>query len=168
MKKHIIGNEKDNNSPTMEYVSSIEHNAMLRLADVYLVYAEAILGNNATTADADALLYFNKVRTRAGVEPAPMLDIDSVYRERRIEFVFEGQYWLDMVRLSYYNPQKAVNMLNAQSRVTFSYNAGTGIATPTTGGSTPLPATPSSFTLPIPASELTSAPKLAEPPVPYY
>lgn len=168
MKKHIIGNEKDNNSPTMDYVSSIEHNSVLRLADVYLIYAEAILGNNATTADADALLYFNKVRTRAGIDPAPMLNIDTIYQERRIEFAFESQYWLDMVRLSYYNPQKAVNMLNSQQRVTFSYNAGTGVATPTTGGDTPLPATPSSFTLPLPASELTSDPKLAEPPVRYY
>jgi hypothetical protein len=168
MKKHIIGNEKDNNSPTMDYVSSIEHNAILRLADVYLVYAEAILGNNATTMDNDALFYFNQVRIRAGVDPAPDLDIDSIYRERRIEFVFEGQYWLDLVRLSYYNPTKAVNMLNAQQRVTFSYNAGTGVATPTTGGTAPLPATPASFTLPIPASELTADPKLAEPAVPYY
>ena len=168
MKKHIIGNEKDNNSPTMDYTSSIEHNSILRLADVYLVYAEAILGNNASTANADALLYFNKVRTRAGVEPAPMLTMDSIYRERRVEFVFEGQYWLDLVRLSYYNPTKAVNILNGQSRVTFSYNAATGVATPATGGTAPLPATPGSFTLPIPAAELTAAPKLVEPPVPYY
>lgn len=168
MKKHIIGNEKDNNAPTMDYVSSIEHNAILRLADVYLVYAEAILGNNATTADDDALLYFNKVRTRAGVEPVTMLDIDSIYKERRIEFAFEGQYWLDLVRLSYYNPQKAVNILNKQQRVTFTYNAGTGVATPVTGSDIPLPATPSSFVLPIPAAEMTSAPKLAEPPIPYY
>jgi hypothetical protein len=168
MKKHIIGNEKDNNAPTMDHVSSIEHNSMLRLADVYLVYAEAILGNNATTADNDALLYFNKVRIRAGVDPAPVLNIDSIYNERRIEFVFEGQHWLDLVRLSYYNPQKAVDILNNQQRVTFSYDAGTGVATPSTGGDTPLPATPGSFLLPIPASELASDPKLAEPPVPYY
>jgi hypothetical protein len=48
--------------------SSPEHNAILRLADVYLVYAEAILGNDGTTSDADALAYFNKVRARAGVD----------------------------------------------------------------------------------------------------
>jgi len=116
MKKHIIGNEKDNNAPTMDIWSSVEHNAILRLADVYLVYAEAILGNNASTTDADAMLYFNKVRARAGVDPAPMLDIDTVLQERRVEFAFEGQYWLDLVRLSYYNPQKAVGMVNNQQR----------------------------------------------------
>src|ERR1035437_10720855 len=75
LKKHIIGNAKDNNSPTMDIWSSIEHNALLRLADVYLIYAEAILGNNATTSDADALMYFNKVRTRAGVHPVSSLDV---------------------------------------------------------------------------------------------
>ena len=47
MKKHIIGTKKDNNVPIMTLTSSAEHNALLRLADVYLVYAEAILGNNA-------------------------------------------------------------------------------------------------------------------------
>lgn len=167
MKKHIIGNEKDNNSPTMDIWSSIEHNSMLRLADVYLVYAEAILGNSPSTTDADALFYFNKVRTRAGITSAPMVDIDSIYKERRIEFAFEGQLWMDLVRLSYYNPIKAVAYLNNQQRVTFTYNASTGVATPETGGSAALPATISSFTLQIPASETTSNPKLAEPPVPY-
>ncbi|MDP4218511.1 MAG: RagB/SusD family nutrient uptake outer membrane protein [Bacteroidota bacterium] len=169
MKKHIIGNEKDNNAPTMDIWSSIEHNSILRLADVYLIYAEAILGNNTTTTDPDALLYFNKVRNRAGVDPAPMLGIDTVLRERRVEFAFEGQYWMDLVRLSYYNPQKAVNILNNQQRVTFTYDPNTGTATPgTSSGGSIVPATISSFTLEIPASELTADPKLAQPPVPYY
>jgi len=168
MKKHIIGNEKDNNAPTMDIWSSVEHNAILRLADVYLVYAEAILGNNTTTTDADAMLYYNKVRTRAGVDPAPVLDIDTILRERRVEFAFEGQYWIDLVRLSYYDPQKAVGILNNQQRVTFTYEPTTRIATPATGGSSVVPATISSFTIQIPASELTADPKLAEPPVPYY
>jgi len=169
MKKHIIGNEKDNNAPTMDIWSSVEHNSILRLADVYLVYAEAILGNNASTTDADALLYFNKVRTRAGVDPAPMLDADTLMRERRIEFGFEGQYWLDLVRLSYYNPDKAVYIINHQQRMTFSYDPVTGVATPDTASApTILPATISAFTLQIPSSELTADPKLAQPAVPYY
>lgn len=173
MKKHIIGNEKDNSSPTMDYWSSIEHNAVLRLADVYLVYAEAILGNNASTADGDALTYFNAVRKRAGVDPAPVLNADTILRERRVELAFEGQYWTDLVRLSYYQPTKAIDILNAQdathSREPFSYDAKTHKATrDTTGASYALPATISAFTLQIPASELGADPKLAQPPVPYY
>lgn len=169
MKKHIIGNEKDNNAPTMTMWSSPEHFAMLRLADVYLVYAEAILGNNATTSDGNALLYFNKVRTRAGVDPVTVLNADTILKERRVELAFEGQYWIDLVRLSYYNPTKAVNILNTQKRYTFTYDPKTHTAKRDTTTAVPtLPATISSFTLPIPAAEVTTDPKLAQPPVPYY
>ena len=173
MKKHIVGNEVDNSAPLMDLWSSPEHDAILRLADVYLIYAEAILGNNASTTDADALLYFNKVRARAGVDPVASLDIDVIYRERRIEFAFEGQYWTDLVRLSYYNPQKAIDIVNNQQRVTFKYDPVLGLATPTAAGDdggpvTFQPATISSFSMPLPASELTADPKLADAPVPYY
>lgn len=169
MKKHIVGNEKDNNAPTMTIWSSPEHNAILRLADVYLVYAEAILGNNTTTTDADALMYFNKVRTRAGVDPLTVLSFDDILQERRVEFAFEGQYWIDLVRLSYYNPTKAVNILNTQKRYTFTYDPVAHVAKPDTTTAVPtLPATPSSFTLQIPGAELSTDPKLAQPPVPYY
>jgi hypothetical protein len=167
MKKHIIGNDVDNSSPLMDLWSSPEHDAMLRLADVYLIYAEAILGNNTTTTDADALLYFNKVRERAGVDPATSLDIDTILKERRIEFAFEGQYWMDLVRLSYWNPTKALSILNTQDRRLFTYAA--GVATPATGTiATVVPATTSSFTIQIPASELTADPKLADNPVSYF
>ena len=173
LKKHIIGNEKDNNSPTMDIWSSIEHTTILRLADVYLVYAEAILGNNATTNDGDALTYFNKVRTRAGVDPVAMLDPVTLRTERRVELAFEGQYWMDLVRYSYYDPANAVKVLNDQdathSRISFTYDPTTKTATrDTIAPPITLPATISSFTLPIPSSELTSDPKLAQPPVPYY
>jgi hypothetical protein len=167
MKKHIIGNEKDNNSPSMTFTASIEHDALLRLADVYLIYAEAILGNNGSTSDGEALKYFNKVRTRAGLDPVATINIDDILKERRIEFAFEGQYWLDLVRLSYWNPTKAVNILNNQKRVTFKYE--NGVATPDAPiGTAIIPATISSFTLQLPASELTADPNLAEPPVKYY
>jgi hypothetical protein len=167
MKKHIIGNEKDNNSPSMTFTASIEHDALLRLADVYLIYAEAILGNNGSTADGEALKYFNKVRARAGVDSVSTINMDGILKERRIEFAFEGQYWLDLVRLSYWNPTKAVKMLNDQQRVTFSY--ANGVATPDPPiGTAVVPATIPSFTLQIPASELAADPNLAEPPVKYY
>ncbi|CAN5518217.1 RagB/SusD family nutrient uptake outer membrane protein [soil metagenome] len=171
MKKHIVGNEKDNTSPTMDQNSSVEHNALLRLADVYLVYAEAILGNNGTTSDNNALTYFNAVRSRAGVDPVTAISMDDMLKERRIEFALEGQYWSDLVRLSYYNPQKAVDMLNSQQNITFSYAAGVGTPTPAGSAGGPIaivPATISNFTLQLPASDVASDPSLAEPPVPYY
>jgi len=166
LKKHIVGTATDNNSSTMDLWSSIEHNTILRLADVYLVYADAILGNNASTTDAEALKFFNKVRTRAGVDPAPLIDADTLFRERRIELVYESQFWFDLVRLSYYNPKKAIDAINNQKRQLFTYS--NGIATPTPYNVAITPATINTFTLPLPATELTANPKLSEPPVAYY
>jgi hypothetical protein len=166
LKKHIIGTNKDNNAPTMDLVSSTEHNSLLRLADVYLIYAEATLGNNPSTSDPDALLYFNRVRTRAGVDPVSSITGDMIIRERRIELAAESQYWTDLVRLSYYDPTKAINMLNSEQRVNFTYD--NGVATPGTPYGVITPATIGSFTFPIPSSEITANPKLSEAPVPYY
>ncbi|MDR7210276.1 RagB/SusD family nutrient uptake outer membrane protein [Flavobacterium piscis] len=168
MKKHIIGNEVDNNSPTMTATSSIEHNSLLRLADIYLIYADAVLGNNASTTDAAALTYFNKVRTRAGVDPVTVLNTDVILNERRVEFACEGEYWYDLVRLSYYNPQKAVSILGNQKRVPFDYVKSTAIATPKDPIAPISPATFGTFTLELPASEIIANPKLNEPAVPYY
>lgn len=166
LKKHVVGTAADNNSPTMDLWSSIEHNHILRLADVYLIYAEAILGNNASTTDPEALKYFNKVRGRAGVDPAPLIKADTIFRERRIEFAYESQFWFDLVRLSYYDSKKAEDAINGQKRQLFTYS--NGIATPVPYNVAITPADANTFTLPIPATELTADPKLAEPPVPYY
>lgn len=166
LKKHIIGTNVDNNAPTMTHTSSTEHNSLLRLADVYLLYAEAILGNNTTTTDEDALLYFNKVRERAGIDPVTSLHADSLFKERRIELAAESHFWEDMVRLSYYYPTKAINFLNNQERTTFSYSE-EGVATKGDAWGAITPATVGTFTFPVPSSELTANPLLAEPPVPY-
>ena len=73
-----------------------------------------------------------------------------------------------MVRLSYWNPGKALSIINAQNRAFFNYDA--GVATPDPNGPVVpvLPATASSFTLQIPATELTANPKLTEAPVKYF
>ena len=167
LKKHIIGTNKDNNAPTMTLTSSSEHNALLRLSDVYLVYAEAILGNNATTSDPEALKYFNLVRTRAGVDNLTSLNEDIILKERRIELAAESQYWFDLVRLSYFNPSKAISMLNNQKRVSFSVGSD-GKVTPNAPYNSITQATINTFTLPIPSADITANPKLLEPAVPYF
>lgn len=165
LKKHIIGTSKDN-GVSMTLTSSAEHNALLRLADVYLLYAEAIMGNNTSTTNADALLYFNRVRTRAGLDPVSVIEKDSLLKERRIELAAEGHYWFDLVSLSYYDPVKAVNLLNGQERVLFDYED--GVATPRDPLAEITPATTNSFKFPIPSSEVTANPNLSKAPVPYY
>ena len=168
VKKHVVGTAADNNAPTMDLWSSTEHNTVLRLADVYLIYAEAILGNNSSTSDSRALEYFNAVRTRAGVPMVTGITPASLMTERRIELAFEGQYWFDLVRLSYYNPQAAITSINNQQREQFTYDPSTGIETVVPSNLLITPATIATFTLPIPANDQTADPKLLQPPVAYY
>ena len=94
------------------------HLAWLRLAEVYLIYAEAILGNNPSTDDADAMEYFNKVRKRAGLEPQNSITYEDIRRERRLELCLEGQYWYDLVRRAYYKQQEVLNYITGQDRGT--------------------------------------------------
>ena len=91
---------------------------MLRLAEVYLIYAEAVLGNNPSTDDADAMEYFNKVRKRAGLEPKSSISYEDIRRERRLELCLEGQYWYDLVRRAYYKQQEVLNYITGQDRGT--------------------------------------------------
>jgi hypothetical protein len=125
---------------------------ILRYADVLLIYAEATLGANASTSDAQALAAFNKVRTRAGLPVKNSITLDDILKERRVEFAFEGDYWFDIQRQGF---AKAKQIIEAQNR---------GTAT------TPLYVT---FTqnymhLPIPAGEILQDPALAQPAVAYY
>ena len=73
---------------------------IIRFADVLLEYAEAFNEKNGpATAAYDAL---NRIRVRAGLNPLSGLTKeqfrDSVYHERRLEFVYEHQRWFDLVR----------------------------------------------------------------------
>jgi len=75
----------------------------LRLADVILLYAEA-LNENADTpaARTSALAELNKVRNRAGLAnstASTQADVrTAILNERRLELALEGQRWFDLVR----------------------------------------------------------------------
>lgn len=170
LKKHIIGNEKDLNLPLMTNTASPEHTILLRLADIYLVYVEAVLGNNGTTSDGQALRYFNQIRQRAGLGPVSSIDNDALFKERRLELAGEGEYWFDIVRLSYYNESKALDLLNGgvDRRTKIEINANTGAVT--SGGSYGVitPATSKTFKLPVPSTEVSANPYLLEDAVPVH
>ncbi|MDE6692077.1 MAG: RagB/SusD family nutrient uptake outer membrane protein, partial [Muribaculaceae bacterium] len=91
---------------------------ILRLSDVYLIYAEAVLGNQESTSDASALDAFNAVRGRAvpGVNPLSSITFENIWKERRLELAMEGDRWYDFVRLSYYDPQRAIDEIKNQRR----------------------------------------------------
>jgi hypothetical protein len=95
---------------------------ILRLADVYLIYAEAILGNNETTSDPEALKVFNAVRKRSISSHTDVASIsfEDIFKERRLELALECDNWYDFVRLHYYRPELAKQWLNAQERGSYS------------------------------------------------
>ncbi|WP_291857299.1 RagB/SusD family nutrient uptake outer membrane protein [Marinilabilia sp.] len=144
---------------------------MLRLAEVYLIYAEAILGNNASTTDATALEYFNKVRERAGMPSKSEITYEDIRYERRIELAMEGQYWYDLVRRSYYRQQEVLNYVNdAQDRaVQYEYDEATGtyVEGDENTAQQVATATAEDLLLPYPESELVQNPLLREDPVTY-
>ena len=74
---------------------------LYRLADVYLMYAEA--SNRAEgTPNANAIDYVNKIRARANLAPIGTLSQTAfeqeVWLQRYFELCFEGKMWFDMIR----------------------------------------------------------------------
>jgi len=67
----------------------------IRLADTYLMEAEALLQAGSNAARALALL--TAVRARVGLAPVPAT-LANVYTERRFELALEGHRWFDLVR----------------------------------------------------------------------
>ena len=113
--KHLYGNNYDhelalNLSPlTMAYQLPTH---LLRLSDVYLIYAEAVVNTN----NADALKYVNLVRERAGAAPLQSVSFQDIWKERRLELACEGDRWYDFVRRSYYDMDACIAELKAQKR----------------------------------------------------
>ncbi|RYY61640.1 MAG: RagB/SusD family nutrient uptake outer membrane protein [Chitinophagaceae bacterium] len=184
VKKYVVGKAEDvggqaaqQNYPNNTY--------MQRLAEIYLIYAEAEIGNGSSTTDATAVQYFNMVRTRSGLAPfttthpvtnAPTpLTLDHIFKERVLEFAMEGMAWYDLVSLHYYNPQKAYSILNSQDRGFYNItpdafpNPTSWTIRKTSWATTErtINANDGNFRLPIPSAEITQAPNLTKPAVDY-
>jgi hypothetical protein len=86
---------------------------ILRLSDIYLIYAEASLLTGNSTA---ALEYVNKVRARANAKLLDSVEIGDIWKERRLELALEGDNWYDYVRRSYYDADGCIAELKAQRR----------------------------------------------------
>lgn len=71
----------------------------MRLAEVYLNYAEAVVENGSGFGDKElAENYLNALRRRAGHTDRISLTLESVLKERRVEMAFEGKRFWDMNR----------------------------------------------------------------------
>lgn len=95
---------------------------LLRMADVYLISAEAHLlaGDKGKATE-----YVNAVRARAygdkfdeATDAIKNLTYEDIWKERRLELAFEGDRWYDFVRRSYYEMDEVIAELKAQKRNT--------------------------------------------------
>jgi starch-binding outer membrane protein, SusD/RagB family len=187
IKKYVIGQGKDFGIPTIQPQRYPNNTYMMRLAEMYLIYVEATLGNNASTTDAIAVSYFNQIRNRAGLPnyadpvtnaPRP-ITIDAILNERFKEFAIEGMAWYDLVSLHYWNAQKAYDILNSQDRGFYwiepdvrNAPASNWVIKKTPWANPPanprkINANPGNFRIPIPAVEMAQAPWLSAPAVDY-
>ncbi|MCB2409759.1 RagB/SusD family nutrient uptake outer membrane protein [Hymenobacter lucidus] len=88
------GNPNAFNSPDNTYV--------VRLAEMYLTYAEA--ANEQGSPAADVLAKLNEVRKRAGLADFPAAGATKevlraeIDKQRRLELAFEGERWYDLLR----------------------------------------------------------------------
>lgn len=110
------GHLKQQYSPLNTYI--------MRLADVYLIKAEAVLGNADETSNQSGLDAINAVRKRAKVKPLTKYGLEDLIKERRKEFCLESQNWYDMVTWYRWKPQYMLNYFNHKQHRAFMINEG--------------------------------------------
>ena len=178
IKKYVIGKSADTNGGVGDQQDAGNNTYLLRLADVYLVYVEACIGKGEQTNDAQALKYFNRIHhDRAGLtEKTTAITFDELILERRCEFAFEGINFFDIKRMLYRDATKALTYLNRMDRhVTFTPDDNINTSNENTREGykyntdfrEPIIITADQMFLPVPGSEITASPTLADDPVPY-
>lgn len=172
VKKGIVGTYEDNG---VSYENNSGLNTyMLRLAEVYLNFCDAAMGNNEVVNKAikpnacynDPITVLNKIysRARSGATITSMSKT-NLLRERRLEFALEGRYWFDLLAWSYYDRSNVINYILGDQKRTYEYTYNTTNNIYSTSGSTigvvGVTAENFSFLLPYPSSEVTQDPYLS-------
>lgn len=75
----------------------VDNIPILRLAEMYLIRAEAIL-NGASVSGVTALSDYNMLRSNRGLANATTVTLTDIYNERRRELCFEGHQLFDLAR----------------------------------------------------------------------
>lgn len=180
--KHLYGDAYDHEQALGTSAANMANGLsthILRLADIYLIYAEAKMGLATSTTDASAIDAYYAVRSRSVASATRPASItwEDVWKERRLEMAMEGDRWYDYVRLSYYDAQRAITELKSQRRNSYwgldavykeYYTNGTYTVTSSQLYNTqdPIPnVTKSSFTLPLPTEDLVFNPTLMDEPI---
>jgi starch-binding outer membrane protein, SusD/RagB family len=120
IKKQVVGSTEDADG-------AINGNSglmtpMLRMADVYLMYTEACIGTGTETNDQIAVDRYNAVHERAfycykdstynPYKAKSVIERDTLFKERRLEFFLEALFWPDIVRRSFYDLDWVTKYLN--------------------------------------------------------
>ena len=168
-KKYIVGSAADTGGKVSTGQATAINQYMIRLADVYLTYAEAALGSASSSSDGQALGYLNAIRQRAGLSAKSSFTFQDIMNERRAEFGFESMYWFDLKRAYYRDPSATLAAMNAQQRE-YTYQR---ITTPNAPDEntvegyalipppSPIVISASQIWMPIPASEIVTNALLA-------
>lgn len=172
IKKYVVGRLAPTEATSQHY----SHDTyMLRLAEIFLTYVDAEIGNNGSTNDPTAIDYFNAVHARAtGQNLTSELTADVLFKERVKEFAGEARAWYDIVRIHYYDPDLAYQIVSNQDRGLYSIAPDNPLE-PTSwtiqkiawDQNRNFSASSANFQLPLPANEVSSAPNLLEEPVDY-
>ena len=123
VKKGVIGDKADCNGKLAQQRDPF-NTYMLRYADVFLTKAEALLGNNESTSNGEALAAFNATRLRAKLNPVQSFTFEDLIRERRIEFCMEYVNWFDMVTWYRWKPEYMLRYFNEKQFRGFMLNSG--------------------------------------------
>jgi starch-binding outer membrane protein, SusD/RagB family len=115
IRKHLAGRNGSVDGKIGEMHNEV-YTPIIRMADMYLTYAEAKLGKAASTNDAKALERFNTIRQRAGLAPKSSITYKDIWNERRHEFAFEFQNTDDLFRYFALYPEEVKNILLTQKR----------------------------------------------------
>lgn len=181
LKKYVLGHSADVDGGIGGAQDAPNNIYLMRLADVYFIYAEAVMGASNSTSDQTAIDRVNAVRARAGLAgyAAPMTWAQLI-EERRREFAMEGNNWFDVLRWYYREPQQAVAYLNGMNRHWMYVYKGadkdgrndrsnyTLAKSRADGGqydSSDIILTANSMVMPLPATVVTAAPSLSPDPV---
>lgn len=115
IKKGVPGGPDDDNDGYVSDMNSPLNTYIVRLAEIYLVYTEACLGNKSSISGED-ISYYNAVRRRAGIQEAKSVTLDDLIREYRVEFSMEYQNWYYLIDLYKWKPEKMLAYFNNQYR----------------------------------------------------
>jgi hypothetical protein len=178
-KKYVIGapGDADNNGKTASQAGG-NNTYIMRYADVLLIEAEAILGQEAnpgvghgisltaSSTNATALKYLNMVRNRVGVASLTSFTYQQLLNERRLEFALEQDYWFDLCRIDGFNAAhhtNAINIIKNQERGTYN----NPWPDQTSINSMKFTFTDADFLFFVPVTESAADPNLLKAPVPY-